>query len=197
MKTSIKSLIATGCIALAISTSTVYANGVSKIETVAATNVNVSAIKRIIISGNVEVTISQSPKSKVLYTNDGGTDVSVKKIGNALYVDTKSYVQGAKITVYVDDIYRIDAAGNAFVQTKDALSLKYLQVYVKDNAKVDLNSKTENLYTSIKNSSELNLKGSTDLYNIEMDKTARITLDKFNSKKTNMINSDVYVASRR
>jgi len=197
MKTSIKSLIATGCIALAISTSAVYANGLSKIETVAASTINVSAIKRIIISGNVEVTISQAPKSKVLYTNDGGTDVSVKKIGNALYVDAKSYVQGAKITVYIDDIYRIDAAGNAFVQTKDTLSLKYLQVYVKDNAKVDLNSKTENLYTSIKNASELNLKGSTDLYNIEMDKTARITLDKFNSKKTNMISSDVYVASRR
>ena len=60
-----------------------------------------------------------------------------------------------------------------------------------------LNSKTEGLYTSIKSDAQLTLKGMTDAYNIEMDKTARITLDRFVSKKTDMSATDVYVAARR
>jgi hypothetical protein len=195
MKTSIKTLVATGLMALAISTSTVYAH-TSDIVTVMASDVKVSSIKKLNISGNVEVTIAQAPKSKVLYTNEGSADVTVKKIGNSLYVSAKEYAQGAKITIYVDDIYRIEASGNAVVQTKDVLTLSYLQVFLKDNAKVDLNSKTGSLYTTIQNASELTLKGTTDFYTIQMDRSSKITLNKFASKKTDMSASDVYVASR-
>ncbi len=196
MKTSIKTLVATSLMALAISTSTVYAH-TSVNPTVLASDVKVGSIKKLVISGNVEVTISQAPNSKVLFTNEGSADVSVKKVGNSLYVSAKTYAQGAKITIFVDDIYRIEASGNAVVQTKDVLKLTYLQVFLKDNAKVELNSKTASLYTVIANTSELTLKGATDFYTIQMDRSSKITLDKFVSKKTDMSASDVYVAARR
>jgi len=48
-----------------------------------------------------------------------------------------------------------------------------------------------------KSDAQLTLKGMTDAYNIEMDKTARITLDRFVSRKTDMSATDVYVAARR
>jgi len=197
MKTSIKTIFATGLIALAISSSTVSANEKVGTTTISSNAVNVSTIQRVIISGDVEVTIAQNAKSKVLFTNDGDVEVSVKKVGNSLYVNSKGATKGGKITVYVADIYRLVASGNAVVQTKDALTLKYLQVYLNDHAKLELNSKTEGLYTSIKSDAQLTLKGMTDAYNIEMDKTARITLDRFVSKKTDMSATDVYVAARR
>ncbi|TKC10756.1 hypothetical protein FA048_11330 [Pedobacter polaris] len=196
MKTSIKTLFATGLIALALSTSTVYANNVVSGTTISASAVNIASVKKLVISGNVEVTISQDPRAKVLYTNDGTGNVSVKKVGSSVYIDSKNNAHDAKITIYVDDIYRIEASDNATVFTNSELTLKYLQVFLKDSAKLELNSKTENLYTSIKNTSKLTLKGATDLYKIDMDKSSRIALEKFNSKKTDMTSCDVYVASR-
>lgn len=198
MKTSIKTLFATGLIALAISSSTVYANDVvkpSKKET--ANALNVTAIKRLVITGNVEVIISQQPKSKALYSNEGTADVTIKKVGNALFVSSKNDSQAAKITVFVDDIYRIEASDNAVVSTKGTLNLQYLQVFLKDKAYLDLNAKTESLYTVMSNTSELILKGATEAHTISMDKLSRLTIDKFSAKKTDMSASDVYVAARR
>lgn len=192
MKTSTKTLFATGLIALVISTSTVYAKDGLNSTTVTASAVNISSVKKLVITGNAEVTILQDAKSKVLYSNDGEGKVSVKKIGDAVFVDSKT---NGKITIYVDEIYRIEASENAAVYTNSNLTLKYLQVFLKDNAQVDLNANTENLFTDIKNSAKLMLKGNTDLYTIAMDKSATISLDKFRTKKTEM-NSDVYVASR-
>jgi hypothetical protein len=202
MKTSFNSILATSLIALAISTSSVYATEKvktkkAKAETVDASSVKVSSIKKIIVGDNVEVTISQSAASKVLYTNDGATDVLVKKIGNSLYVNSKNLSQPAKITVYVDDIYRIEASENALVQVNNSITLKYLQVFIKDNAKVDLNANTENLFTSLKGFSTLSLTGYTDFYSVDMEKDARITINQFKSKKTEMNSPSIYVASRK
>jgi len=197
MKTSIKTIFAAGLMALALSSSTVYANGPEAPQTSSASTISIASIKKLVITGNVEVTISQQPKSKRICTNEGNTDVLVKKVGNALYISSKNDTQGAKVTVYVDDIYRIEASENAVVQTAGILNLKYLQVFLKDNASLDLNAKTESLYTVMKNTSALNLKGATDFHIITMEKLSRITLDKFAAKKTDMSASDVYVAARR
>ncbi|WP_316785312.1 GIN domain-containing protein [Pedobacter frigiditerrae] len=200
MKTSIKTIIATGFIALAITSSTVYANNnVDPIVTINETTVSASAVKissinKLNVSGNVEVTIIQNSKSKVLYTNEGNDDVSVKKVGSSLYVSSKNG-QAGKITIYVDDIYRIEASGDAYVAANSQLNLKYLQVFVSDKANVKLNANTESLYTTVKGASKLALKGNTDLYTVDMDKSSRISLDRFKSKKTEM-KSDVYVSSR-
>ena len=193
MKTSIKTLIATSLIALTCSTSLVYANSDLKPNAVSANTVNISSVRKLNISGNAEVTIIQNSKSKVLYTNEGTERITVKKIGDAVYITSKN---NAKITIYVDDIYRIEAAENAVVKTENLITLKYLQVFTKDNAYVNINAKTESLYTSIKDESTLTLKGDTDLYTIDMDKTSRITLQQFKSKKTDMSASEVYVAAR-
>lgn len=194
MKTSIKTLIATSLIALTFSTSNIYANSDLKPTSVSASAVNISSVRKLNISGNAEVTIVQNSKSKVLFTNEGTERVTVKKIGDVVYVTSK---HNAKITLYVDEIFRIEAAENAVVTNENVLTLKYLQVFTKDNAFVDINAKTGSLYTSIKNESTLSLKGDTDSYTIDMDKTSRITLQQFKSKKTDMTASEVFVASRR
>lgn len=198
MKTSIKNLCTTGLIALTISTSTVYAadsKKATKEKSVAATAVNISSINKINVTGNVEVTLVQNAKSKTLFTNEGDEQVTVKKIGNTLHINSPSSRAG-KVTVYVDDIYRIEASENAYIVTEKALNLKNLQVYLKDNAYLSLNTKTNSLLTKIDGNANLGLTGSTDSYIIEMAKSAKLSLDQFKSAKTEM-KSDVQVSSRK
>lgn len=192
MKTSIKTLFATSLIALATTTSAVYAN--TNNTSISASAVKISSVKKLVISGDVEVTISQDANAKALYTNEGNENVLVTKLGDAIYVNSKN---NAKITLYIDDIYRIEASDNAIVNNKSVLSLKYLQVFLKGNARAELNTTTEDLFTSIKNKSNLTLSGNTDKYKIDMDKSSRIALDQFKSKNTDATASDVYVSSRR
>ena len=193
MKTSIKTLFATGLIALATSLSTVYANDIIKSEnTTSASSVNIASIKKLIIKGNVEVTISQDRNSNVLYTNEGSQNVLVKKLGNTIFV---SSTDNAKITLFIDDIYRLEVADDAVVNSKNTLSLKYLQVFLADNAKLGLNAKTEDLYTNIKNNANLSLSGKTGKYKISMDKSSKFEVSRFNSKSTEM-NSEVYISRK-
>ncbi len=189
MKTSIKTLFATGLIALAISTSTVYANGSSP-KMISADAVEIASIQKIIVTGNVYVNIVQAPKSKVLYQNENNAEVIVKKTSNSLTIDGTNSTNTAEITIYVDNIYRIDASGNAMVQTKGAFNVKNLQVFVKDHAKVDVNAQTESLYTVIKDTAELKLQGHSDSHVLTMDKLSKVTLENFSATKTEKNNAD-------
>ena len=179
MKTTIKSLFATGLIALAMSTSVAYAN-VS----------DISSIQKIIVTGNVHITIVQAPKSKIFYENENDVNVVVKKNNNSLIIDGSNLIKTAEITVYVNDIYRIEASGNAIVRTKGDFNVKNLQVFVKDRAKVEVNAQIESLYTAIKNGGELKLQGHADFHVLTMDKLSKITLENFNAIKTENNNTD-------
>ena len=191
MKPSTKTLFTTGLIALAISTSTVYANtnGPSP-KMISASAVDVSSIQKVIITGNVYVNIVQAPKSKVLYENENNADVVVRKSNNSIIVDGSNSYKTAEITIYVSNIYRIDVSGNAMVQTKGAFNVKNLQVFVKDQAIVDVNAQTESLFTVIKDRAELKLKGHSDSHILTMDKLSKLTLENFTAYKTDKTNSD-------
>ena len=180
MKTLIKSLFATGLIALVMLTSVAYANVA-----------DISSIQKIIVTGNVQVTIVQSPKSKILYENENDVNVLVKKTNNSLTIDGSNSINTAEITIYVDNIYRIEASGNAIVQTKGTFNLKDLQIFVKDRAKVDVNAQIESLYTAIKNSAELKLQGHANFHVLTMDKLSKITLENFSAIKTEKNNTDI------
>jgi len=190
MRTSIKSIVATGLLTLAISISSVYAINAPAPKSISSYGVDISSIKKIIVSGNVYVNIVQVPKSKVLYENENNVNVVVKKVNNSLIIDGDNMSETGEITVYVSDIYRIDVSGSAIVSTKGELSLKNLQIFVKENARVDVNAKTESLYTIIKDTAELKLQGHTDIHILTMDKLSKITLANFSATKTDKNNSE-------
>lgn len=192
MKASIKTLFATGLIALAITTSANANTIENAINTVSASAVNIASIKKLVIKGNVQVTLSQDKKASVLFTNEGKENVSVKKNGNTIYV---SSTENAKIVLYVDDIYRLEVADQAVVNSESSLSFKYLQVFLADQAKLGLNARTEDLYTKINNNAQLFLSGNTDKYKVEMDKSSKLELSRFKSKSTETA-SDVYVSRK-
>ncbi|SFG75709.1 GIN domain-containing protein [Pedobacter insulae] len=195
MRTSIKTIIATGLLTLAISISSVYAVNVPALKSISTYGADISSIKKIIVSGNVYVNLVQASKSKILYENKNNANVVIKRVNNSLIIEGGDASLAGEITVYVNDIYRIDASGNAMVSTKDPFTLKNLQIFVKENAKVDVNAKTESLYTVIHDGAELKLQGHTKNHILTMDNLSKITLANFSAIKTDKNNSEIAYAT--
>jgi len=183
MKQRTTSLFAIGILALAIGTTSVYANEVNP-TTVTYITTNTAAPKKLIISGNVEVTLVQDHESKKLYSNEGTAKARVYSTDDAIYVSTKKNTETAKITLYVGNVYRIDVAGNAVVNTKNTLNIQHLQLILQDNAKADITSKTESLYTKLSNESSLKLNGATQLHAISTNELASLNTKDFRAAKT-------------
>lgn len=183
MKQRTTSLLAIGILALAISTSSVYANN-DITPAVTYVTTDQTAPKKLIVSGNVEVTLVQDHESKKLYTTEGTAKARVYTTDDAIHISTKKNSEKAKITLYVGNIYRIDVAGNAVVNTKNTLSAQHLQIILQDNAKADISSRTESLFTKLSNESDLKLNGATQLHAISTNELATLNTKNFRAVKT-------------
>lgn len=184
MKQRTTSLFAIGILALAISTTTVNATEVVNPATTIYKNNDQQTPKKLIISGNVEVTLVQDRDSKKLYTNEGTAKARVYTSDDAIEVSTKKNSETAKITLYVGDLYRIDISGNAVVKTKNTLNAQHLQIIIQDDAKAEISSKTESIYTKLSNESSLKLNGSTSLHSISTNELATLNTNNFKAAKT-------------
>lgn len=184
MKQRTTSLFAIGILALAISTTTVNATEVVNPTTTIYKYNDQQTPKKLIISGNVEVTLIQDHDSKKLYTNEGTAKARVYTTDDAIQISTKKNSETAKITLYVGDVSRIDISGNAVVKTKNTLNAQYLQILLQDDAKADITSKTESIYTKLSNESSLKLNGSTDLHSISTNELATLNTNNFKAGKT-------------
>lgn len=184
MKHKTTSLLAICILALVTSTSTVYAKTLVNPQPAKNLYGKVKIAKKVIISGNVEVTLVQDAESKKLYVNNGTAKVNVYTKDNSIYVSTKKNSETAKITLYVDHISRIDVEGNATVMTKNTLNLQYLQIILRDKAKADISSNTESLYTKLVNESSLKLSGNTEELTISTNELAHLNTNGFKAVKT-------------
>eukprot|EP01012_Entosiphon_sulcatum_P007308 TRINITY_DN13680_c0_g1_i1.p1 TRINITY_DN13680_c0_g1~~TRINITY_DN13680_c0_g1_i1.p1 ORF type:complete len:209 (+),score=33.82 TRINITY_DN13680_c0_g1_i1:35-628(+) len=184
MKTSIKTL-TKSLLAAIVLTSSIFSTSVmadEKQPTKVSAPINFS---KVVVSGNVEVTLVQRQKEGVSYDNDNTGKVKVIQDGYALKISSDSK-EVAKVTVYVKNIYRVQASENAIVKTEGKLDTKYLQVFLKENAVAEINSNTESLYTVIEGNSDLKLKGATQKHTLVMGKTQKLNLDRFAALKTEM-----------
>ncbi|TCD26444.1 hypothetical protein EZ456_12645 [Pedobacter psychrodurus] len=184
MKTSIKTLIATSLTAIVLS-SAVFTTSVSATEKEPDAILKISAFKRISVKGNVEVTIIQRSNSGISYTDDNIGTAKVMQDGDNLKI-TSTSTEKAKLTVYVNDFYRIEASENAIVKTEGKIRTKYLQIFLKGNAHAEINTSSEGLYTVISDHADLKLSGSTDNHTLVMGKSQKLTIDRFAALKTNI-----------
>ncbi|NMN37303.1 DUF2807 domain-containing protein [Pedobacter riviphilus] len=184
MKTSIKTLIATSLTAIVLS-SALFTTNVSAMEKEPDAILKISAFKRISVKGNVEVTIIQRSNSGISYADDNTGTAKVMQDGDNLKI-TSTSTEKTKLTVYVNDFYRIEASENAIVKTEGKLRTKYLQIFLKGNAHAEINTSSEGLYTVISDQADLKLSGSTDSHTLVMGKSQKLTIDRFAALKTNI-----------
>ena len=184
MKTSITTLTKSLLAAIVLSAS-IFSIPVSAAE---KQPVKISApknIDKVMVSGNVEVTIVQNGREGVSYNDDNNGKVKVIQDGSTLKI-TSADNSVAKITVNVKNIYRVQASDDAVVKTDGKLDVKYLQILLKGNAVAQINAKTESLYTVMEGSADLKLSGSTQTHSVVMGSTPKLNLDKFAALKTEM-----------
>jgi hypothetical protein len=184
MKTSITTLTKSLLAAIVLSAS-IFSTSVSASE---KQPVKMSAPKnfdKVVVSGNVEVTLIQNGTEGISYADDNTGKVKVIQDGSALKI-TSADNSPAKITVYVKNIYRVQASDNAVVKTDGKLDVKYLQVFLKGNSVAKINSKTESLYTVMEDHADLKLSGATQSHSLVIGSTPKLNLDRFAALKTEM-----------
>jgi len=184
MKTSIKSLIATTLTAIVLS-SAVFTTSVSATEKDPESISKLTAFKRVSVKGNVELTIIQRSTAGISYNDDNTGTAKVMQDGDNLRI-TSTSIDKVKLTVYVNDFYRIEASENAVVKTEGKLTTKYLQIFLKGNAHAEINTSSEGLYTVIADNADLKLSGSTDNHTLVMGNSQKLTIDRFAALKTNI-----------
>ncbi|WP_316824745.1 GIN domain-containing protein [Pedobacter miscanthi] len=176
--TSAKSLMAALLLGASIFTTNVMAVEKEPVKTSAPKNFD-----KVLVSGNVEVTLIQNGTEGVAYSENNTGKVKVVQDGSALKI-TSTDNHLAKITVYVKNIYRVQASDQAQVNTSGKLDVKYLQVFLTGNAVAKINSKTESLFTVLEGNADLKLSGATLSHNLVMGNTPKLNLDKFAASKT-------------
>ena len=184
MKTSIKTL-TKSVLAAIVLTSAIFSTSVMADEKQPIKMSAPKNISQVIVSGNVEITLIQGEKESVSYNDDNTGKVKVIQDGHALKISSADG-NTAKITVYVNNIFRVQASENAVVKTQGKLDAKYLQLFLKGNAVAEIDSDTESLYTVIEGRADLKLSGATGEHILVMGSTPKLNLDRFAAIKTQM-----------
>nr|WP_315422692.1 DUF2807 domain-containing protein [uncultured Pedobacter sp.] len=184
IKTLTKSLLAAIVLSSAIFSTSAMADEKQPTKVSAPKNV-----KQVIVNGNVEITLVQRLKEGISYNDDNTGKVKVIQDGYALKISSEDK-EVAKITLYVNNINRINASDHAVVKTQGKLDVKYLQVFLKGDAVAEINSDTEGLYTIIENNADLKLSGATEKHTLVMGKTPKLNLDRFAALTTEMSSPD-------
>ena len=175
MKT-LKTLFASALTAIILS-ATVFASTAAASPLVAVHTSNLD-IKKIKATGNVKVFVAQASSEWVSMDEENLPKVSLKQIGNTLTISS-SERNPVSVTVYVKDIYRIEASDKAVVKTVGKFNVKYLQVLLKDNAIARVKASTESIYTVISDQANLELLGTTDKHIVKKNGIGIINTEKF------------------
>ena len=139
---------------------------------------------KIKISGHVKLEVVQGADEKIAVEGDySSRNTSIKRQGYTLIIKSNEY-EPLTIKISIKDLQRIDASGRVEVVTKGNLNLKYLQIFLQDQATANVKATTESMYTFLKGSSHLNLSGITQDHTLVMDSLAKLNMGNLVAVKT-------------
>jgi len=190
MKT-LKTLFTSALTAIILS-ATVFASTAAASPVIAIHTSNLD-IKKIKVTGNVKVFVVQGSSDWVSMDEENLPKVSLKQIGNTLTISS-SESNPISVTVYVKDIYRIEASDKAVVRTVGKFNVKYLQVLLRDNAIARVKASTQSIYTVISDQANLELLGTTDKHIVKKNGIGNINTEKFAALTTHHEAVDVETA---
>lgn len=175
MKTLTKTLFATVFAAILLTSSSIATLAAGKIELVKPAK----GFKKIWVSGNVKIILTQSEKEGVFVDEDFNAEkTSVLSKGETLYVNSFERQQ-VIIRVSMKDLLRIQAAGMAVVVTDNNFNLKCLQVILSQSAVAKVNAVTGSLYTNISDDAKLRMSGTTDQHTLIASNPKNVRFDNF------------------
>lgn len=179
MKTSIKNLIAVALTTVVL-TSSAFASTDAQKNTNTVTVLNqVKNIKKLVVTGNVEVFIIQAPTESVkVYDSYYSKNALVQEEEGVLRISSFQK-ETLQVAVYVNNLSSIQASDNAVVKTFGKVSFLTLDVILKDKATADITANTVNLYTSVKDNASLKLSGTTEDHTALLGSLAKMSMNEF------------------
>ena len=93
--------------------------------------------------------------------------------------------QPITVTVFVKNLFRLEASNTSTVETSGEFNLPFLQVLLNNQAKAKLNVQTHGLYTVVKDQSRLKLRGASEDHIVIRSKASKLQLEDFACSKTN------------
>lgn len=157
---------------------------ISFVHHVSAVNPETTTIKKIIIKGNAKVLLIQRDKEEVVIRdayNPDKTSVTVK--GISLLINSMEK-EPLTVVVYAKSPFRIEASNNSSVRTIGKFNVPYLQVFVNDQARADVNTYTQSLYTRVNQLATLQMSGTSDEHFMVRSSNAKLKMDKLYCMKT-------------
>jgi hypothetical protein len=182
MKISVKTVFAllTGIILLTNTAAVQAAEPVPYITNLGS----VKDIKKIVVSGNVNLLLVQDSKESVkVYDKYYSKNARVQQQGGTLRISSFAD-RPLSIVVFVKELSAIEANNQSKVRTEGCFQLLNLDVKLKDNATAAIKAKTVSLFTSVKGASTLRIAGTTDQHAIEMCDLGSLTMDQFAANET-------------
>lgn len=192
MKT-LKTVLASALTAIVLS-STVFTSFAAEFKQPIGAAAAKPEIKKVVITGNTKVFLVQCNDEWVSMDESYLDKVSIKQIGNTLTISSSEELP-AVVTVYVKDIFRIDAADKAVVKTAGKFKTKYMQVLLKGDAVARIKTHSESLYTVISDRGNLELMGTTNSHILKACKVAKLKMDKFAALQTERVTHESEMAA--
>ncbi|MBB5437309.1 hypothetical protein HDC92_000977 [Pedobacter sp. AK017] len=190
MKTLVKTLFASALTAIVLSSSA-FASAVTDKKNNQPEISSTIDFNKVVITGNARVELVQCDKQSVAIYQDYNKKLTkIMQKGDKLYISSTE-LEPVVIVVFMKDLQRIDAANTATVTTRGRFSLNVLQVFLKDEATAYVNADAGSLYTVIKDSSALNLKGSTNEHTLVKNKVAKLKMEQFAAVTTTVATQEV------
>ncbi|TCD07647.1 hypothetical protein EZ449_14010 [Pedobacter frigidisoli] len=161
MKSLAKTIFAAALTAVVLTSSMVATFGAEavKAETKAS---SLSRFNRIWVSGNVKIILRQGDKQNVEgMSNYDAAKTSVSTDGKTLFINSLETSQ-VTLNITVKDLERIEAYGQSVVVTSNNFDVKYLQLFLGQNATAEIKTTAGSLYTVVKEDAVLKLIGTAD-----------------------------------
>ena len=194
MKTLTKTLFAAALTAVVLTSSamTTFATEQVATELVAP---SAEGFNKIWVSGNVKIVLTQGDKPSVIGTsNYDSTKTSVQSKGQTLYINSMESGQ-VTINITVKDLQRVEAYGQSVVVTSNNFDVKYLQLFLNQNATAKIKTTVGGLYTVVKDNAVLKLNGTADKSTMVASNIKNVKLVDFASLKSeSYVSEDIMAA---
>ncbi|MES2828961.1 MAG: DUF2807 domain-containing protein [Bacteroidota bacterium] len=175
MKTLGQTLLATILTALVLTSSAFTSLAMDPQTEMAA----IKSHNKIWISGNVKLVLTQGEKESVIGTNNfDPAKTSVSSQGQTLYINSMEAEQ-VTIRVTLKDLQRIEAYGQSVVVTSNNFDVKYLQLFLSQNATAKISAITGSLYTVINDNAVLKMSGAAHQHTLVANNAENVKYNNF------------------
>lgn len=195
MKNSLKTLVALLFVGTTLTSAVpVKAEEVNNNITTLKTVKNIS---KIVVSGNVNLILIQDANESVkVYDKYYSKNAYVQQQGSVLRVSSFQ-TKTLDVVVFVKNLSVIEAYNNASVKTEGNFKLLNLDVKLSGNAKADIYAHTVNLYTAVKDASDLKIAGTTESHMVVMSDLANLSMGRLASLETNISSKPSIALAKR